>query len=318
MASLITHRLGATFPGFQDQSFSRGLFWGTTGFALLAPVIASWIYLSFFYRDVGADCDRVFWDHIMGNHFSFPFVFSVATAQHSIFFWTLFGLGLLAAIYSSIKGFYLLRLEDMPWVVIGSFILLALASFACFFSSLDLYGREKINLSLNDKIKREALLNQNVEILQNTLSDQANISLTPANMSSILEYAVFSDGKLYRQISEGPKALFMHDSRQALFEGCKQNINLQISFKTPKGTTVSKDVTVSNIAMPVAFQTVTETEWWREPLKRFRYYGSIFNVLYLFGWMWWVYLIITTLPLWGFFAYFALYKMRLIRIQGRM
>ncbi|MBF0477686.1 MAG: hypothetical protein HQK59_18040 [Deltaproteobacteria bacterium] len=318
MASLITHRLGATFPGFRNKSYSRGLFLGFTGFALLAPVIASWIYLSFFYRDVGADCDRVFWDHIIGNHFTFPFLFSLATAQHSIFFWTLLGLGLVAAIYSFIKGFYLLRLEDLPWVVIAPFILLVLLSLACFFSSLDLYGREKINQSLNDKTKREALLNQNVELLTNALSDQANINLNPANMSSILEYAVFSDGKLYRQISEGPKALFMKDSKQALFEGCKQSISLQISFKTPKGTTVSKDVTVSNIAMPVAFQSVTETDWWREPLKRFRYYGSIFNVLYLFGWMWWVYLVITTLPLWGFFAVFALYKARIIRIQGRM
>ncbi|MBF0526784.1 MAG: hypothetical protein HQK56_17000 [Deltaproteobacteria bacterium] len=318
MAGLITHRLGATFPGFRNKSYSRGLFWGTTGVALFAPVIASWTYLSFFYRDAGADCDRLFWDNVMGNHFGFPFAFVWSTALHSIFFWTLLGLGLVAAIYSFVKGFYLLRLEDLPWVVIAPLIILASLSLVCFFSSLDLYGREKINQSLNDKDKREGLLNRNVELLTNALSDQAGISLNPGNMNSVLEYAVFSDGKLYRQISEGPKALFMHDSKQALFEGCKQNISLQISFKTPKGTTVSKDVTVSNIAMPVAFQAVTETDWWREPLKRFRYYGGIFNVLYLFGWMWWVYLVITTLPLWGFFAVFALYKARIIRIQGRM
>ncbi|MBF0496212.1 MAG: hypothetical protein HQK58_06495 [Deltaproteobacteria bacterium] len=317
MASLITHRLGATFPGFRDQSLSRGLFWGTTGVALLAPVIAFWIYLTFIYSYPGAGCDRLFWEQIVGNSFAFPFLFSLMTLKYSIVTWIILGLGIVVLLYAYIKGFHLLRLQDLPWAVIGPFMILAALTFFSFLGSLDLYGREYMKRLFDNDTRREGMLQQNIETLRNALLEQARIQLSPSNRESLLDEMAFSTDRPSDTVGS-PKELFSMSSQQPLFDGCRASVGLEIRTKTREGFGAVKNVNVPNVIMPVAFRDLIKAPWWHDAAKRFGYYADVFGVMYLFSWLWWVYFIWVTMPIWLFFLVFFLYKVGSLRIRGRI
>jgi len=289
-------------------------FWLILVLVLVIPLLLTWAYLTFWYTESYVECDRVFWDNIIGSSLLFPFAF-ILNAGKYVFGLVVFVLSLFVLAFFWYQKYHFIRLSDFPWIINLLFLVFAIFGFASFMYSLDYYGRDKVNELLMNPQNIELNIAANQESLRDALSP-SGIAVNPGNINTVLAGSTFSQGKYYEYIKDGPIALFSRDTKLALFDQCTDTIGILVPDKNQSGFTNAVETNV-DVKMPVAFQNMTETKIWDDLWKRFNYYIGVLGPLYIFGYVWWVYCFFVISGLWCFFILKAAYRYRFIKVKGR-
>nr|VFK19791.1 MAG: hypothetical protein BECKLPF1236A_GA0070988_102373 [Candidatus Kentron sp. LPFa]VFK34033.1 MAG: hypothetical protein BECKLPF1236C_GA0070990_102393 [Candidatus Kentron sp. LPFa] len=280
---------------------------------LLLPVVTSWIVTEYFYTDIVTHCDRDFWA-VVSDRWLFSVLFFKETLLKNPLMWLLLAFSLAFMLFAFRQKFHLLRLRDFPgYSLLLPFFLLIVSSGLVYWQSLDIFTKGEIEQRLGDKGDRNVLFERNLDSLRIALDQQAGSVTGVQQLRDMADGLSFTGNMQYRMGSTNAGALFSEaNSPLALFEGCRENVGIRVPMQNSSGFSEHKSVTVE-LFMPIEYERVTENHW---SGRRLKYFHEVLHIGYLFGPMWWIYLLLLISPVWAFFIGFMLYRFRVLKIRS--
>nr|VFJ44034.1 MAG: hypothetical protein BECKFM1743C_GA0114222_100083 [Candidatus Kentron sp. FM]VFJ55052.1 MAG: hypothetical protein BECKFM1743A_GA0114220_101413 [Candidatus Kentron sp. FM]VFK10937.1 MAG: hypothetical protein BECKFM1743B_GA0114221_101613 [Candidatus Kentron sp. FM] len=279
---------------------------------LLLPVVVLWGVIEGFYTESITQCDRIFWDvAVVENGWWFPFRFFGETLLSYPLMPLVLISSLFFAVLAFLQGLHLLRPRDFPAIPLLLFALLIVFTGLVYWESLDIFTKGKIEQKLGDRAERVHLLQRNLDRLRIAL-DEIGVAKTVQQLREVADGLRFAGGAAHRMGSMNAGALFSDASSLPLFEDCKENVGILVPIQNPDGFSEHKSVNVE-CSMPIEYGRVTEGHWSGTKLK---YFHEVLGIGYLFGPLWWIYLLLLLSPVWTFFIVFGLYRFGVLKVRA--
>nr|VFJ90996.1 MAG: hypothetical protein BECKH772A_GA0070896_100264 [Candidatus Kentron sp. H]VFJ92009.1 MAG: hypothetical protein BECKH772B_GA0070898_100244 [Candidatus Kentron sp. H]VFJ98591.1 MAG: hypothetical protein BECKH772C_GA0070978_100234 [Candidatus Kentron sp. H] len=301
--------------GFRPKLGNQSHWWIFTILAaiLLLPVLVLWLVIQTSHTEIITQCDRTFWEiEVIKNPWFFPFRFFPEILLSYLPMWFVLLLAVAFAGLAFREKIHLLRPRDFPLGVSVSFLLLTAASGFFYWDSLDTFTKGRIEGRLDDRAERDHLLERNLDSLRIALDRQLGAAKTVQQLRGMAEGLRFTQASAHRMGDMKAGALFGDASSLPLFEGCRGKVDILVPIQDPSGFSKHQSVNVE-VSLPIEYDRVAEAHWSRARLK---YFHEVLGVGYLFGPMWWVYLLFLLSPVWAFFFVFILYRFRALKIRA--